>query len=141
MPTLGSTSALRHSRGTHHLIAGLLGAVIGFYDGLIGPGTGTFLIITIITALGYDFVLASAKAKIVNVATNVGALLFFIPHGHVLWALALVMGLANMAGGYLGSRMAIARGNRFIRIAFLAVVAVLIVKLGYDVWIENIAVL
>jgi len=138
-PTLGSISALRHSRGRHHLIAGLLGAVIGFYDGLIGPGTGTFLIITIITALGYDFVLASAKAKIVNVATNVGALLFFIPHGHVLWALALGMGLANMAGGYLGSRMAIARGNRFIRIAFLAVVAVLIVKLGYDVWIENIS--
>ena len=64
-----------------------------------------------------------------------------LPHGHVIWALALGMGLANMAGGYLGSRMAIARGNRFIRIAFLAVVAVLIVKLAYDVWIENIAIL
>ncbi|WP_291036678.1 TSUP family transporter [Herbiconiux sp.] len=138
-PALGSSIKLRHSGRKHHLIAGVLGLVIGFYDGLIGPGTGTFLIIALITALGYDFLLASAKAKIVNVATNLGALAFFIPHGELLWALGLAMGVANMAGGYLGSRMAVARGNRFIRIAFLTVVAVLIVKVGYDVWTENLA--
>lgn len=138
-PALGDVARLRHSGRNHFIIAGLLGLVIGFYDGLIGPGTGTFLIITLIIALGYDFTLASAKAKIVNVATNVGALLFFIPNGNMLWALAIGMGVSNMIGGYVGSRMAIARGNRFIRIVFLAVVAVLIVKLGYDVWTENVA--
>ncbi|WP_423924346.1 sulfite exporter TauE/SafE family protein [Frigoribacterium sp. 2-23] len=132
-PALGDDLSLRHQGRRHHLIAGGLGLVIGFYDGLIGPGTGTFLIIALITALGYDFLLASAKAKIVNVATNLGALAFFVPQGHVLWALALGMGLANMTGGYLGSRMAVARGNRFIRVAFLVVVGALILKVGSDV--------
>ncbi|CAQ00587.1 sulfite exporter TauE/SafE family protein [Clavibacter sepedonicus] len=135
-PQLGDVAAIRHTGRKHHGIAALLGVVIGFYDGLIGPGTGTFLIIALITALGYDFVLASAKAKIVNVATNLGALAFFIPQGHVLWALALGMGVANMVGGYAGSRMAVARGSRFIRIAFIVVVAVLIVKVGSDVVAE-----
>ncbi|WP_306896790.1 sulfite exporter TauE/SafE family protein [Agromyces albus] len=137
-PNLGNINLLRHAGRKHLVIAGALGVLIGFYDGLIGPGTGTFLIIALIAALGYDFVLASAKAKIVNVATNIGALLFFIPNGDVLWALAIGMGLANTVGGYLGSRMAIARGNRFIRIIFLSVVTVLILKLGYDVWTENL---
>lgn len=136
-PNLGSIAALRHSGRKHYVIAAALGLVIGFYDGLIGPGTGTFLIIALITALGYDFVLASAKAKIVNVATNVGALLFFIPQGYVLWALAIGMGLANMTGGYIGSRMAVAGGNKFIRIAFIVVVGVLIIKVGHDVAVEN----
>jgi len=139
-PTLGSVVALRHE-GTrrHHVTAGVLGVGIGFYDGLIGPGTGTFLIIALITALGYDFLLASATAKIVNVATNAGALAFFVPQGHVLWALGLAMGAANMLGGWLGSRTAVARGNRFIRVAFLVVVAALVVTVGHDVWVENLA--
>lgn len=138
-PALGAQVALRHEgTRTHHVVAGVLGLGIGFYDGLIGPGTGTFLIIALIAALGYDFLFASATAKIVNVATNAGALLFFVPQGHVLWALGVGMGAANMLGGYLGSRTAVARGNRFIRVAFLAVVAVLIVKVGWDVWVENV---
>ena len=138
-PALGAQVALRHEgTRTHHVVAGVLGLGIGFYDGLIGPGTGTFLIIALIAAVGYDFLFASATAKIVNVATNAGALLFFVPQGHVLWALGLGMGVANMLGGYLGSRTAVARGNRFIRVAFLAVVAVLIVKVGWDVWVENV---
>jgi uncharacterized membrane protein YfcA len=91
-----------------------------------------------VSLLGYDFLSASAKAKIVNVATNLGALLFFVPHGSVFWGLGLLLGLANMTGGYLGARTATARGVRFIRIAFLAVVAVLVVRLGWDVWTENV---
>ncbi|MBF4461511.1 MULTISPECIES: TSUP family transporter [unclassified Rathayibacter] len=138
-PALGSVTALKHAGRRHLVTAAVLGLLIGFYDGLIGPGTGTFLIIALITALGYDFVLASAKAKIVNVATNVGALLFFVPGGHVIGVLGLLMGLANVAGAYLGSRMAVARGSRFIRVAFLLVVGALIVKLGVDVWTENLA--
>ncbi|WP_374954457.1 TSUP family transporter, partial [Rathayibacter sp. AY1D7] len=83
--------------------------------------------------------LASAKAKIVNVATNLGALLYFVPGGHVIWLLGLLMGAANVAGAYLGSRMAVARGSRFIRVAFLVVVGALILKVGSDVWTENLA--
>lgn len=138
-PALGSVTLLKHAGRRHLVTAAVLGLLIGFYDGLIGPGTGTFLIIALITALGYDFVLASAKAKIVNVATNVGALLYFVPGGHVIWVLGLVMGAANVVGAYLGSRMAVARGSRFIRIAFLVVVGALILKVGSDVWIENLA--
>lgn len=138
-PHLGVATALRFSGHRHHIMAGLAGLVIGFYDGLLGPGTGTFLVIALVGLLGYDFLQASAKAKIVNLATNLGALLLFIPHGSVLWALGLLLAAANVAGSYLGSRMAIARGSRFIRVVFLVVVLVLVAKLGVDVWHENIA--
>ena len=135
-PALGAVTRLKH-RGTRHLgIAIATGAAIGFYDGVLGPGTGTFLVFSLVGLLGYDFLRASAKAKIVNFATNLGALLFFIPLGAVLWPLGLVMGAANIAGSLLGSRMAIAKGARFIRALFLVVVAVLIVKLGFDIWSE-----
>ena len=121
------------------MLACLIGGVIGFYDGLIGPGTGSFLIIALVSAMGYAFLEASAKAKIVNVATNAGALLFFVPHGAVLWGLGLVLGMANMAGGYLGARTAVQQGSKFIRIVFLAVVGALIIKLGSDVWQDNLS--
>lgn len=111
-----------------------VGAAIGFYDGLLGPGTGTFLIFALVGLLGHDFLHASAGAKIVNLATNLGALILFVPHGAVLWALGLLMAAANIAGSYVGSRVAIAKGARFVRAVFLAVVFALIVKLGFDVW-------
>lgn len=137
-PTLGSLTELRFSGGHHYGRAAAIGAGIGCYDGLLGPGTGTFLVIALVSVLGYSFLEASAKAKIVNFATNLGALALFVPHGAVLWAVGLVLAVANMAGGYLGSRTAIARGTGFIRVAFLVVVGVLIVKLGFDVWAESI---
>ncbi|MDQ0850988.1 putative membrane protein YfcA [Arthrobacter sp. B3I9] len=89
--------------------------------------------------MGYAFLEASAKAKIVNMATNAGALLFFLPHGSLLWGLGLVLGAANMAGGYLGARTAVKQGSRFIRIVFLVVVAALILKLGSDIWQDSLA--
>lgn len=138
-PQLGAATALRFSGHRHHIAAGAAGLVIGFYDGLIGPGTGTFLVITLVALLGYDFLQSSAKAKIVNFATNAGALILFIPHGAVLWLLGLILGVANTAGSYLGSRMAISRGSTFIRVVFLAVVVLLIGKLGVDVWNENLS--
>lgn len=138
-PGMGSSTALRFQGRNHFLIAMAIGAAIGFYDGLIGPGTGTFLVLALVAVLGYDFLQGSAKAKIVNFATNLGALLLFIPHGSVLWGLGALLAIANVGGSYLGSRMALARGSRFIRIAFLCVVVVLIAKLGVDVWNENIA--
>lgn len=138
-PELGAATKLRFAGHRHHIMAGAAGLVIGFYDGMIGPGTGTFLVITLVALMGYDFLQASAKAKIVNLATNVGALLLFIPHGSVLWLLGGILAVANVAGSYLGSRMAISRGTKFIRVVFLIVVVALIAKLGVDVWNENIA--
>jgi uncharacterized membrane protein YfcA len=135
-PSVGELTKLRHDGHRHYVVACLIGGVIGFYDGLIGPGTGSFLIIALVSAMGYAFLEASAKAKIVNMATNAGALLFFLPHGSLLWGLGLVLGLANMAGGYLGARTAVRQGSKFIRIVFLVVVAALILKLGSDIWRE-----
>lgn len=138
-PALGAVTRLKYKGAKHISIAVALGASIGFYDGILGPGTGTFLVISLVGILGYDFLQASAKAKIVNFATNLGALLFFIPLGAVLWPLGLVMGAANVAGSFLGSRMAISKGAGFIRVFFLIVVGVLIAKLGFDIYSETIA--
>lgn len=131
-PKAGELSRLRYTGHGHYLRAILIGLLIGGYDGMIGPGTGSFLIIAMVTVLGYNFLQSSAKAKIVNLCTNLGALLLFIPTGHVLAALGLAMGLMNMLGGYLGARMAISKGSAFIRIVFVIVVSALIIKLGSD---------
>lgn len=135
-PALGAVTRLKYRGVKHVALAGAAGAAIGFYDGLIGPGTGTFLVIALVALLGYDFLMASAHAKIVNLATNLGALLLFIPLGAVLWPLGLTMGAANIVGSLLGSRMAIKRGARFVRVLFLIIVAALVVKLGVELWSE-----
>ncbi|MCZ2838044.1 sulfite exporter TauE/SafE family protein [Modestobacter sp. VKM Ac-2985] len=137
-PALGEVTALRHSGRRHHGVAAATGAAIGFYDGILGPGTGSFLVFALVSLLGYDFLHASAKAKIVNVATNLGALLFFVPYGAVFWGLGLLLGAANTLGAYLGARTATARGSRFIRVVFLVVVTALIGRVGWDVWTENV---
>ena len=132
-PKVGTATELRWSGNRHYGMAMLLGALIGLYDGLLGPGTGSFLVIALVSVLGYAFLPASALAKVVNFATNLGALVFFIPNGAVLWGIGLMLGLANMLGAYLGARTAVARGSRFIRVAFVVVVTVLIVRLVWDV--------
>ncbi|ARZ70256.1 TSUP family transporter [Streptomyces sp. HU2014] len=113
------------------LVAGL---GIGFYDGLIGPGTGTFLVIALAGILHMDLVAASGTAKIVNVCTNVGALVTFSLHGSVLWQLAAPMALCNLTGGAFGARMALKRGSGFVRGVLVVVVVSLVCKLGYDQW-------
>lgn len=135
-PQLGRASALKYTGRRHLFTALAIGLVIGFYDGILGPGTGTFLVISLAAVLGYDFLQASAKAKIVNLATNLGALAFFLPSGHILVGLGLVLGVANMIGGYLGARTAIRQGAGFIRVVFLCIVFVLIAKLGWDLIVE-----
>ncbi len=132
-PTLGVATQLRHSGRRHHATAGTIGFVIGVYDGAVGPGTGSFLVFALVSLVGYAFVEASAKAKIANVATNLGALMVFVPQGVVLWRLGLVMGVANVLGGYVGARTAVARGARFVRAVFIVVSAALLLRLGYDV--------
>lgn len=132
-PDIGRSERLRHTGSGHLSRAVLIGAVVGFYDGVLGPGTGTFLIIGLVAVLGYSFLNASAHAKIVNAATNLGALAFFAPAGHVMLVTGLVLGAANMAGGYTGARMAIARGSQFVRIVFLIIVFTLVLRLSWDV--------
>lgn len=132
-PTLGAATELRWEGNKHRGIAALIGGGIGAYDGLLGPGTGTFLVLALVSVLGYAFLPASAIAKVINMATNAGALIFFVPNGYVLWGLGLVIGVANIAGGYLGARTAIARGSGFVRIVLVLVVGALLVRLGWDV--------
>ena len=138
-PKLGAATSLRFTGRRHLVVACALGIVIGFYDGMLGPGTGAFLVIALVSVVGYDFIASSAKAKIVNFATNLGALALFIPTGAVVWGLGLCLAAANVAGSYLGSRTAIAKGTGFVRVVFLVVAGALIVKLGHDVWVETLA--
>lgn len=113
------------------IIAGLL---IGFYDGFIGPGTGSFLVLVFITIIGHDFMHASAHAKMVNLATNFASIVYFGSTGHIIYQLAIPMAICNMVGGFLGTRMALLKGNRFIRIFFLLVVTGTILRFAWDVF-------
>lgn len=129
-PDLGSMTELRFA-GHHHTVAAVsAGAVIGFYDGALGPGTGSFFVFTLVGLLGYSFLEASAKARIANSATNLAALVVFIPQGAVLWKVGLVMGAANLLGGYVGARTAVKQGSRFVRVFFVLVVGAFVVSLG-----------
>lgn len=107
--------------------------VIGFYDGFIGPGAGSFLILAFISLLGYDFLHASAQAKLVNLATNLGSIVLFTIKGKILWSVALPMAVCNAIGGMLGARLAIIKGNRFIRIVFLLIVTGTLLRFAWDV--------
>ncbi len=127
-PDYGSQE--QDSRMPHPAKAPLIGAVIGFYDGLIGPGTGMFLLFSLVSIVGFSFLTASATAKFVNVATNVASLVIFVPTHHVLWILTLCMAPANFIGGIVGAHTALNRGSTFVRIIFLAMVVLLVVKLG-----------
>jgi uncharacterized protein len=132
-PALGDITSLRFAGHRHLLAAMAAGLVIGFYDGALGPGTGSFFVFTLVGLLGYNFLEASAKARMANWATNVAALCVFVPQGAVLWKIGLVMGACNLLGGYIGARTAVARGRRFVRVVFVVVVAAFIVKIGSDV--------
>ncbi|GAB3254825.1 TSUP family transporter [Nocardioides dilutus] len=132
-PDLGSETVLRHSGGRHLTTAMLVGFAIGFYDGAMGPGTGSFLVLSLVALLGYSFLDASAKARMANWATNLGALVIFVPQGAVLWKVGLLMGVGNLLGGYVGARVAVSRGARFVRVFFVVVVSAFIVRIGGDV--------
>jgi len=129
-PSLGVSEGLRFGSRTRLTVMVAGGALIGGYDGLAGPGTGSFLVFLLVGVAGYAFLHASATAKLVNVATNLGALAYFVPTGHVVWGLAVSMAVANLAGATLGARAAVRRGSGFVRRVFLVVVAVLVGSLA-----------
>jgi hypothetical protein len=132
-PEVGEATMLRFGGGQHLAAAMGVGVVIGFYDGALGPGTGSFFVFALVGLLGYSFLEASAKAKLANWATNLGALLLFVPQGGVLWRTGLVLGACNLVGAYVGARVAVSRGARFVRVFFIVVVSAFIVRIGGDV--------
>ena len=129
-PDLGKFENLRHLPKRRVQIAALAGVVIGFYDGIFGPGTGSFLMLILVASLGYAFITASAIAKVVNVATNVGAIMVFGIHGAVIWQIGIILGIANISGAVIGARLAIKGGSTLVRKVFLIVTVALIVKVG-----------
>ncbi|MBB5831486.1 TSUP family transporter [Brachybacterium aquaticum] len=131
-PQMGLEHAPRHSGRGHVLRAGGIGGVVGIYDGVLGPGTGSFFIIAMVALLGYGFLEASVHAKLANLTTNVGALLVFGLQGHVWWVLGGLMAVANLMGGYLGARLALRLGSHFVRIVFLVVTGALAMRLAID---------
>ena len=129
-PDLGKFENLRHLPKRRVQIAAFAGVVIGFYDGIFGPGTGSFLMLILVASLGYAFITASAIAKVVNVATNVGAIMVFGINGAVIWQIGIILGVANISGAVIGARLAIKGGSTLVRKVFLIVTVALIVKVG-----------
>jgi uncharacterized protein len=114
----------------------IISVLIGFYDGFIGPGTGSFLVLALISILGFDFLNASANAKVINIATNIGSIIFFILKGKIIWLIAIPMAFCNAFGGWLGAKTALKKGNGFIRVFFLIVVVGTLFRLCYDVFLK-----
>ncbi len=131
---LGALHAPRLTHVQQFWVGLTTGAVIGFYDGFFGPGTGSFLIIAFVGLFGFSFLAASASAKAVNVITNGAALAYFVTHGHVLYALAAPMAVCNVAGSYVGTRLALKLGSRFVRVVFLVVVSALLARYAWDIF-------
>jgi uncharacterized protein len=131
----GSVAIQKDSK--HQLLyASIIGAGIGFYNGLVGPGTGTFLLFGLVTIIGFSLIQASATAKILNVIVDLSSLIYFIYIGAVVFKLAIPMAICNILGGYLGSKIAINKGNQFIRYIFLSVSMALVIKLAYDYFLN-----
>lgn len=132
---LGTLHAPIHDGLKEKILAVLIGGGIGFYDGFFGPGTGSFLVFLFVRVFSYNFLSAAAISKVVNVACNLAALLWFGYSGHLLWEVGLLMAVLNVAGSLLGSRLALRHGSGFVRKIFLLVVSALILKTGYDAFL------
>ncbi|MFQ6571862.1 sulfite exporter TauE/SafE family protein [Pseudomonas sp. UM16] len=122
--------------GTKEVLQGVFfGGLIGFYDGVFGPGSGSLLLFFFVKFFGFDFLNASASAKLVNLGTFSAALLFFIPSGNVLWAIGGVVAICNIAGSVTGVFLALRYGSGFIRVFFLILLLFLIGRMGVSMWI------
>ena len=130
---LGALHAPKLTHAGQFWIGLATGTAIGFYDGFLGPGTGSFLIVAFVGLFGFSFLAASASAKAVNVVTNGAALAYFATHGHVLYAVAAPMAVANLCGAFVGTKLALRLGSRFVRAVFLVVVSALLVRYAWDI--------
>lgn len=132
---LGRDHAPTHPPRWEALWAALIALGLGLYDGFFGPGTGSFFVFLFVRLLGYDFLHASAAAKLLNSATNAAAIVVFACGGFVWWPLVVPMAVVNVAGAGLGTWLALHRGSSFVRRVFLVIVAALILKTGYDAYV------
>jgi len=135
-PEMGINENLKYTNRKRLVIVAVIGLLIGFYDGIFGPGTGTFLVFFLVSAIGFAFLKASATAKLVNIATNAGAILSFQLTGHIWWQLGLLLAFANVTGAIIGSRLAIRGGSPLVRKVFLAVTFLLIARVAWDTFIS-----
>jgi uncharacterized membrane protein YfcA len=135
-PELGMSENLKYTHKKRLAIVALIGLLIGFYDGIFGPGTGTFLVFFLVSGIGYAFIKASGTAKLVNISTNAGAILSFQFTGHIWWQLGLLLAFANVTGAIIGSRLAIKGGSPLVRKVFLAVTFLLITRVAWDTFIS-----
>jgi uncharacterized protein len=110
------------------------GLLIGFYDGFFGPGAGTFWTMAFMLGVGFNMTRATGYTKVMNFASNLSSLAFFLAAGQVLFVAGITMGLGQILGARIGSRMVIARGTTFIRPIFIAVVLAVTTKLLYDAY-------
>ena len=133
---LGRLHAPRFTGSRETLVASAIGAIIGFYDGFFGPGTGSFFVFLLVRLMGYDFLHASAGAKLLNTASNLAALGLFALKGHVWWHFVLAMAIANVLGSLAGTHLALKHGTGFVRGVFILVVSALILKTGYDAFLR-----
>jgi uncharacterized protein len=129
---LGQTHQPRFQGRAKMWSMGVCAAVMGFYDGFFGPGTGSLLVFVLVRWLGFDFLQASAHSKVLNLASNMAALAWLGWQGHVLWAIFLPIALANIAGSWLGTRMALRHGTGYVRWLFILVVSALLLKTARD---------
>ncbi|MFI7065443.1 sulfite exporter TauE/SafE family protein [Kribbella sp. NPDC050124] len=118
------------SRARVAAVVAVTGVALPFYNGFVGPGTGTMMVVALTTLLGTDFTRGSATSKLVNLGSNLGALLVFAWQGQMLWMLGLGMAAANMLGSRLGAGQALRRGSRFVRVVLIVVVSLLLARLA-----------
>ncbi len=135
-PEIGMAENLKYTRNLRLFFVALMGFTIGFYDGIFGPGTGTFLVFFLVSGIGYAFLKASGTAKLVNLSTNIGAILSFQVTGHIWWQLGLIMAFANVTGAVIGSKLAIKGGSALVRKVFLIVTTLLIARVAWDTFIS-----
>jgi uncharacterized membrane protein YfcA len=134
---LGAVQTKNLSFNKQLLYGSILGTVVGFYDGFFGPGTGSFFVLGFVVILGFEFIEASAYSKVINCMTNLAALAVFIKQGNYIIELAILMAVFNISGSFVGTRIALKKGNGFVRILFLVIVSLMIMRYGYDVFLAS----
>lgn len=133
---LGTFQTKTLSQNKQIVFGSIIGFVVGFYDGFFGPGTGSFFVLGFVIILGFEFVKASAYSKIINCITNFSALIVFIKQGNYLLEIAIIMAVFNVLGNILGSKIALKKGNGFVRIIFLIIVSIMIIRYAYDIFLK-----
>ena len=133
---LGTHSGKLVAMPKQYLYGSIMGLLIGFYDGFMGPGTGSFFVLAFVVLLGFEFVQASAYAKFVNCMTNFSAVMVFVKQGNYLLSIAILMAVCNILGNILGSVLALKKGNSFVRLFFLIVVCAMILRYSYTIFFK-----